>query len=192
MQVSRERESHDLAPARRAVTTLLVVDDDPRILDAYRRGVARVPAPTPTVHAASTAATALALARAHAIDAAIVDFRLGDDSGLELVAALRALAPTATIVLVSGYASMELGAEAIRAGADHAIAKPVAIADLLRRIAGEPWDPGSAAPATDEDTRWEHMQRVLLDCRGNRSEAARRLGIDRSTLLRWLARRAAP
>ena len=173
----------------RSQRTVLFVDDDQLLLAAYKRGLELKTGARALV--ASCLAEARALSRAHCPDACVVDYHLSrGESGLDLLGELRRRHANAVLVLVTAYGHLELGAAAIKAGADHVCAKPVALSEILKRIAGAP--PAMPAPieptASDERARWEHMHRVLRDCDGNRSEAARRLRIDRGTLQRWLER----
>lgn len=170
----------------RTIQTVLVVDDDAKLLEAYTRALERVGGKRAL--AAGSADEARSLFRAHRPEVCIVDMQLPcGESGIGLIRELRALDARAVMVLVTGYGSMEVGAEAVQAGANHVLAKPIRLQEILQRILG-------AAPPANHDTPsldqaiWEHMHRVLADCQGNKSEAARRLGVDRGTLQRWLER----
>lgn len=167
--------------------SVLVVEDDELLLATYASCLGRK-GHTP-VMAADTAAKARLLLAATAPELAIIDLQLSDGNGLDLVRFARAKYPSIEIVLVTGYGSLEIGAEAIRAGANHVIAKPVGINEILQRVTGTTETTPPETPSADR-AMWEHVKRVLRDCRGNQSEAARRLGIDRGTLARWLSRPA--
>jgi two-component system response regulator RegA len=175
-----------MVDARSAVRTVLVVDDDERLLAAYERALER----RYRVLLATTSAHGLALARTRRPDVAIVDLQLKLESGLELIRALKAHDPNMFVVLISGYASVEVAVAAIRAGADDVMPKPVTASEILDRLAGPRIEVPVETP-TLERAQWEHIHRVLADCGGNISMAARRLGMYRSTLQRWL-RRTAP
>jgi len=162
------------------VHSVLVVDDDGGLLAAYQRSLGR----SYTVLLAKTTAEALELARQHRPDVAIVDYQLKNESGIELVRALKSLDRNIFAVLISGYASVEVAVAAMRAGADDVLPKPITSGEILRRIGPQP-DPRVETP-TLARAQWEHVQRVLADCNGNISMAARRLGMYRSTLQRWL------
>jgi two-component system response regulator RegA len=123
---------------------------------------------------------------------AVVDLRLPDGSGLEVVREIRATTAAAPIVVLTGYGSIATALEAMRLGATHYLTKPVAVDDILAGFAR-----GVAAAALPEDptqvpslarVEWEHINRVLADSGGNVSEAARRLGIHRRSLQRKLAK----
>ncbi len=172
-----------------ASRVVLVVDDDEKQLAALARGDhAGVRMVT-----ARTVDDALKQASAITPEVAIVDLRLGKDSGIDLIRELKQAHPEMTIVLCSAYMSVVSAVAAVRAGADDIVQKPVSLPEVLRRVEQEQIDPAVASDDTPTLARmeWEYMMRVLDDCEGNVSEAARRLGIYRSTLKRRL-RRLAP
>ena len=169
---------------------LLVDDDDPlrsRLARALRdRGL--------TCVEAANAEQALAVARAEQPDLALVDLRLPDRNGLEVVRDLHALLPEARIVVLTGYGSIATALDAVRLGAAHYIAKPADADDVLQAFARGDGDPVAAVETPDSApslarAEWEHIQRVLADCDGNISEAARRLGLHRRSLQRKLHKR---
>lgn len=122
---------------------------------------------------------------------AIVDLMLRDGSGLDLISAFRELVPRTRIVLVTGFGSVSTAVEAIRLGAVDYLLKPVSAEELLAAL-----DPSRARkPSKDkpdipslERAQWEYIHRVLEQCEGNISEAARRLGLHRQSLQRMLKR----
>jgi two-component system response regulator RegA len=166
---------------------VLVVDDDQQILDGWKRGAGR----DRVVLGARDPVSARRLARANEFDLAIVDLRLGRASGIELVRDLRADVPDLLIALCSGYISVDVTVQAIRAGADAVVYKPTTFKEVLRRVQKLPSDPNLSETPSLARAEWEHMMRVLEDCNGNVSAAARRLGIFRSSLQRRL-RKIAP
>ncbi len=135
-------------------------------------------------------ATARRLASENELDLAIVDLRLGPASGIDLVRDLRADAPDLLIVLCSGYVSVDVTVAATRAGADVVVYKPITFKELLRRVQKSSTEPDLTDTPTLARAEWEHMMRVLEDCNGNVSAAARRLGIFRSSLQRRLRKMA--
>jgi two-component system response regulator RegA len=143
---------------------------------------------------AGSAAEALALAAAAPPDFALVDLKLGADSGLGLIAPLRALRADMQIVLVTGYASVATAVEAIKRGADNYLPKPVTAEALLRTLR----DRDAAVPPEAETMtplarlEWEHIAQALQECDGNVSAAARLLGMHRRSLQRKLAKRPGP
>lgn len=162
---------------------MLVVDDDNLVLNALARTFGR----HRTTFTASDPAQAIDLARRERPDLAIVDLRLGTASGVELVRELKAQAPDIVIALISGYHSIESTVVAVHAGADFVISKPVTGKDILQRVENGPVEDAElGATPTLAQAENEHIARVLSDCRGNISEAARRLGICRSSLQRRL------
>ena len=169
--------------------TVLVVDDDKAFCQAMagalrRRGLAVV--------VAHNYDDALAEAEAWSPDRAVVDLRMPGRSGLELVAALRRSDPHMGIVVLTGYGSIATAIEAIKLGATYYLTKPAEADDILAAFTRtapvmlEMPSPQSAKPL--DELEWEHLQAVLTDCRGNISEAARRLGMHRRSLQRKLAR----
>lgn len=174
--------------------TLLLVDDDERLRTrlarAFReRGL--------LVREAGDAAEALALAREDSPELAVVDLRLPDASGLAVVRGLCALDPTTRVVVLTGYGSIATAVEAMRLGAVHYVAKPADADDILEAFARA--ETGDAPPDDDPGpvpslarVEWEHINRVLADCGGNVSRAARLLGLHRRSLQRKLAKHPVP
>lgn len=172
---------------QQSIKTVLVVDDDEGLLRAYERAILVAKAKPFT---ASNVASATKLARETAPDLAIVDLQLGRDSGIDLVAKLKAMSSPPAVVMISGYGSIETTVSAMRAGADDVIEKPVAFAEIVRRLETKGQRAADFEPATLERAQWEHVQRVLADCGGNVSMTARKLGVYRTTLRRWLRKHA--
>ncbi len=122
-------------------------------------------------------------------DFAVVDLKLGAASGLVCVAAIHARAPAATIVVLTGYASIATAVEAIKLGAANYLPKPSNTDDILAAFAKAEGD--AAVPVVGRSTsiktlEWEHIHQTLADAGFNISEAARRLGMHRRTLARKL------
>ncbi len=128
-------------------------------------------------------------------DLAVLDLRMPGRSGLELLARLLQIRPQTRVIMLSGFGSIPASIDAIRAGAINFLSKPSDADDILGAfIRGDsPSTPQSVtefpAPSLAR-TEWEHIHRVLGDCGGNISEAARRLGIHRRSLQRKLRKRA--
>jgi two-component system response regulator RegA len=120
-----------------------------------------------------------------------VDLRLASDSGIDVVCGLRELDSTSFIMMLTGYGSIATALEAVRHGADHYLTKPVDADQIIlafktgRSIAGAS-SPGVGAVPSLARVEWEHIQRVLTDCEGNVSQAAKLLGIHRRSLQRKL------
>jgi two-component system response regulator RegA len=165
----------------------LVVEDDDvlrgRLARAFReRGF--------EVHEAETVAAAEREVLAAPPDCALVDLRLKDASGLDVVRALVAARPDVSVVVLTGYGSIATALEAIRLGARHYLTKPADVDEILSALARE--RSGAVPPPSGVPTlarvEWEHINRVLADCDGNVSQAARALGIHRRSLQRKLAK----
>ena len=121
---------------------------------------------------------------------AVVDLRMPGPNGLEMVATLMKDYPDMRIVVLTGYGSIATAVEAIKAGAVHYLTKPASAEEILAgfdRTEAVSELPAMETPALPE-VEWEHLQRVLAECGGNISEAARRLGMHRRSLQRKLAR----
>lgn len=171
-------------PPLGAGRSLLLVDDD----DAFRDRLARaLEARGFAVTAAADLPAAVAAARRQAPDFAVLDMRMPDASGQEVISAIAPLCPETKIVILTGYGSIASAVEALHHGAHHYLSKPIDADELtaaLLRIEGEvdAAAPPEEATPTLARAEWEHIQRVLTDVGGNVSEAARRLGIARRTL----------
>lgn len=164
--------------------SVLVVDDDEALLGAAERGFRQHGM---TAYLATCSAVAYDLATAHRPALMVVDLRLGDECGLDVVERLRADHPGAAIVMLSAYASVASTVAALRCGADLVLFKPVHPTEILRQIEGNPRaEVGALTTPSLARAEWEHVNRVLYDCDGNVSEAARRLGIYRQSLQRKL------
>jgi two-component system response regulator RegA len=176
-------------PPESASARLLVVDDDvpyrSRLCRALReRGL--------EVAEAGSAADALTLAQRFRPARAVLDLRMEDGSGLDLLADLRREHRELACVVLTGYGSIATALEAMRRGAVDYLTKPADADEVLRAF--EPrGDEDAAGPAADVPSlhrvEWEHIQRVLTACGGNVSRAARLLGMHRRTLQRKLATR---
>jgi two-component system response regulator RegA len=170
--------------------TILVLDDD----EPFRQRLARALRDRgyEVMEAASLAECAGAIADG-GFDRAVVDLRLGAASGLDAVAAIRQALPEASIVVLTGYGSIATALDAVRLGAAHYLTKPAAVDEILAAFERTQHDPERAAQSSHEvpslaRVEWEHINRVLSDCDGNISEAARRLGMHRRSLQRKLAK----
>jgi two-component system response regulator RegA len=173
-----------------AAASILLVDDEvvfrERLARALReRGFEVVEAGD---HASATAAVA-----AQELTYALVDLRLPTGSGLEIVRTIKQARPEASVVVLTGYGSIATALEAVKLGATHYLTKPASVDDILAGFASA----SPAVPLTDRSehdvpsldrVEWEHINRVLTDCDGNISEAARRLGLHRRSLQRKLAK----
>jgi two-component system response regulator RegA len=171
--------------------SVLVVDDDVRFAETLARALERRGFAASVAH---TIDEALAVARAQAVDAAIVDLRLGNEDGLKLIQPLHALGERIRIVVLTGYASIATAVKAIKLGADDYLAKPVTASTIVETLQrGE--KPASAPvaaraePMSPRRLEWEHIHRVLTENAGNISATARTLKMHRRTLQRKLAKK---
>ena len=123
---------------------------------------------------------------------AVVDMRLGDGNGLDVISALKRSRPDARAIILTGYGNIATAVTAVKLGAVDYLAKP---ADADEVVAALTYDGTSKAlppenPMSADRVRWEHIQRVYELCERNVSETARRLNMHRRTLQRILAKRA--
>lgn len=143
------------------------------------------------VHVACDLASALELAREHEPEFAVVDLRIGTESGLELVKQLSALDENTRIVMLTGFASVATAVEAIKLGAVHYLTKPATADEVvaaLQRTEGDASVAPAEQPLSIKRLEWEHLQKVLAEHNGNVSAAARALKMHRRTLQRKLAK----
>ncbi|MBM3570744.1 MAG: ActR/PrrA/RegA family redox response regulator transcription factor [Alphaproteobacteria bacterium] len=169
--------------------SLLLVDDDVPLLQRLasamqKRGF--------DVRTADSVAQGLSAAKSAPPAYAVVDLRLADGSGLDVVSALRTARPDMRIIMLTGYGNIATAVAAVKAGAVDYLPKP-ADADaiegaLLAR--GDTMPPPPENPMSADRVRWEHIQRVYEQCDRNLSETARRLRMHRRTLQRILKKHA--
>jgi len=170
------------------VLRILIVDDQPSFLAYNARAFKRC---GHTVYLATTTSAALSHAALTTIDLAFVDLRIGSEWGIAAIESLKSIQPAMRIVMVSAYAGIASTAAAMRAGAEDVLPKPMKPSELLQRFADSPDEVTMVdTPPTLDHATFEHMLRVLTDCKGNLSEAARRLGIHRQSLQRWMRTRS--
>jgi two-component system response regulator RegA len=179
MEKARAKPSHPI----------LVVDDDnifrTRLVRALEdRGL--------RAHGAASSAEALKLMREVRPVRAIVDLRMAEDSGLDVVQRLKAIDSTLTVIVLTGYGSIATAKEALRVGALDYLTKPADADQILAAFDSADAAPGERATPDSAPSlaqvEWEHIQRILADCHGNVSQAARVLGIHRRSLQRKLSK----
>jgi two-component system response regulator RegA len=172
----------------RIVASILVVEDDNAfrkiLVNAFReRGYEAEGVPD--------AATAIQAAERDSPEMAVVDLRLPDGSGLDVVQRLKAIDPSTAIVVLTGYGSIATALESVRLGAIHYLTKPTdadrILAAFQHGLASRPRDFATDPPSLAR-VEWEYLNRVLTDCGGNISEAARQLGMHRRSLQRKLSK----
>ena len=169
---------------------LLVLDDDHCLRNWLSRAMERRGfAP----YCAESIAEATALLQRVAPDYAVIDMRLEDGNGLEIIPVLKKVRPEARIVVLTGYGNLASAVAAIKAGANDYLAKPAGadqIAAALLSGDDESLPPPPDTPMSADRVRWEHIQRVFEQCSRNVSETARRLKMHRRTLQRILNKHA--
>lgn len=171
---------------------VLIVDDD----DIYRNRLCRAFADRGWKAAgAVNGADAVAVAAKTSPELAIVDLRLPGMGGLEIVRELRRLDESTCIIMLTGYGSISTALAATKLGASHYLSKPVDVDQILSayvQIIGKESEPLSAMTSQSVPSlarvEWEHIQRVLADCEGNISQAAKLLGLHRRSLQRKLTK----
>ena len=125
-------------------------------------------------------------------DYAIVDMRLEDGSGLELIKKIKELSPSTKSLLLTGYGNIATAVAAIKSGAIDYLPKPAEIEQIVAALTNSKQilPPPPENPMTADRIRWEHIQRVFFQCKRNVSETARRLRMHRRTLQRILNKHA--
>jgi two-component system response regulator RegA len=146
------------------------------------------------VSSAADGPAALDLAAEESPDLAIVDLRLPESNGLDIVRTLRAMDETTCIIMLTGYGSIATALTATKLGADHFLNKPADADQILAAYdrlqgGGSDTERDTGTVASLARVEWEHIQRVLTDCDGNISQAAKLLGLHRRSLQRKLNKR---
>lgn len=169
--------------------TLLLVDDDKPFLTRLERAMDKRGF---VVAIADSVAAGLAAVAANPPAFAVVDLRLEDGNGLEVVSSLHAKRPDARAVVLTGYGNIATAVTAVKLGAVDYLAKPADADDVVKALLASEEDRPSPPenPMSADRVRWEHIQRVYELCDRNVSETARRLNMHRRTLQRILAKRA--
>lgn len=191
MAALRMHELRSQAPSvtsEHPLPSILIVDDDEvlrsRLTTAFaNRGF--------DARAAASYEGAIALAERESPEYAVVDLKLPGRSGLDVVRALKEIDASTRIVVLTGYGSIATAMEAVRRGAAHYLSKPADVDDILAAFEREDFAAGpSSSPSIEPPSlarvEWEHINRVLTDCGGNVSEAARMLKVHRRSLQRKL------
>lgn len=169
--------------------TLLLVDDDEPFLRRLAKAMEKRGF---SVETADCVAAGKAIATARPPAYAVVDLRLLDGNGLDVVEVLRERRPDSRIVVLTGYGAIATAVAAVKSGAIDYLSKPADATDVMNALlaTGDDLPPPPENPMSADRVRWEHIQRVYELCDRNVSETARRLNMHRRTLQRILAKRS--
>lgn len=169
--------------------TLLLVDDDRPFLTRLARAMETRGF---EVEAAESVTAGIEYVRRSPPAFAVVDMRLEDGNGLDVIKVLAEARPNARAIVLTGYGNIATAVTAVKLGAIDYLAKPADADDVYNALMASPDDkaPPPENPMSADRVRWEHIQRVYELCNRNVSETARRLNMHRRTLQRILAKRA--
>ena len=176
-------------PVLQADRTLLIVDDDKPFLQRLARAMESRGF---QVIVAESIGEGLQAVEKSAPAYAVVDMRLGDGNGLDVISALKERRPEARAIILTGYGNISTAVNAVKMGAIDYLAKPADAEDVvaaLLALEGRKAEP-PGHPMSADRVRWEHIQRIYDLCSCNVSETARQLNMHRRTLQRILAKRA--
>ncbi|MCF6219141.1 MAG: response regulator transcription factor [Gammaproteobacteria bacterium] len=169
--------------------SLLLVDDDDVFCRVLSQALERRGFQVVLAHDVTQGSE---LAQQNPPEFAVVDLNMPGPSGLVMVEMLKQLDKHTKIVVLTGYSSVATAVEAVKLGATHYLTKPADIEEIINAFGREAGDASmeiSQKPKSVNRLEWEHLQKVLMDCNNNISEAARRLGMHRRTLQRKLQKR---
>jgi two-component system, response regulator RegA len=178
-----------VAAAMPSDRSLLIVEDDKSFLQRLARAMESRGF---TVKTAESVAEGLSQLAAASPAFAVVDMRLEDGNGLDVISALKQRRPDARAIILTGYGNIATAVNAVKLGAVDYLSKPVDADDVaaaLLALEGRKAEPPEN-PMSADRVRWEHIQRIYELCGRNVSETARRLNMHRRTLQRILAKRA--
>ncbi len=169
--------------------SLLLVDDDEPFLRRLAKAMEKRGF---SIETAGSVAAGKAIATARPPAFAVVDLRLEDGNGLDVVEVLREKRPDARVVVLTGYGAIATAVAAVKIGATDYLSKPADATDITNALlaAEDDLPPPPENPMSADRVRWEHIQRVYELCDRNVSETARRLNMHRRTLQRILAKRS--
>ena len=169
--------------------SILLVDDDEAFLKRLAKAMQRRGF---SVEMAGSVAAGKAMATARPPAYAVVDLRLEDGNGLDVVEVLRERRPDSRVVVLTGYGAIATAVAAVKIGATDYLSKPADANDVINALlqTGDTLPPPPENPMSADRVRWEHIQRVYELCDRNVSETARRLNMHRRTLQRILAKRS--
>lgn len=180
-----ETDPQEIGPDK----TLLLVDDDEPFLRRLAKAMEKRGF---EVETAGSVAAGRAVATARPPAYAVVDLRLEDGNGLDVVEVLREKRPDCRVVVLTGYGAIATAVAAVKIGATDYLSKPADATDVTNALLTQPdaLPPPPENPMSADRVRWEHIQRVYELCDRNVSETARRLNMHRRTLQRILAKRS--
>ncbi|MHB8886440.1 MAG: ActR/PrrA/RegA family redox response regulator transcription factor [Methylovirgula sp.] len=169
--------------------TLLIVDDDKPFLSRLSRAMETRGF---IVTSAQSVAEGLAAIAKEAPAFAVIDMRLADGNGLDVISELKAKRPEARAIILTGYGNIVTAVTAVKLGAFDYLAKPADADEIYSALMATRHDKAELPenPMSADRVRWEHIQRIYELCGRNVSETARRLNMHRRTLQRILAKRA--
>jgi two-component system response regulator RegA len=169
--------------------TLLIVDDDKPFCDRLGRAMASRGFVAET---AGSVSEGLAAIEINAPAYAVIDLKLGDGSGLDVMRALKSRRSESRAIILTGYGAIATAVVAVKLGAFDFIAKPANADEIVAALMSERLDriDNPEHPMSADRVRWEHIQRVYESCERNVSETARQLSMHRRTLQRILSKRA--
>jgi two-component system response regulator RegA len=169
--------------------TLLIVDDDRAFLTRVARAMEGRGF---IVTIAQSVAEGLAVIAHQPPAYAVIDMRLADGNGLDVISELKAKRPEARAIILTGYGNIVTAVTAVKLGAFDYLAKPADADDIYAALMATHHDKAEVPenPMSADRVRWEHIQRIYELCGRNVSETARRLNMHRRTLQRILAKRA--
>ena len=175
--------------AREVDASLLIVDDDKAFLERLARAMEGRGF---EVETADSVAAGIAAVQKSPPAFAVVDMRLGDGSGIEVISALKDRRPEARGIILTGYGNIATAVNAVKLGAVDYLSKPADADEIFHALMATQHDRAAVPenPMSADRVRWEHIQRIYELCGRNVSETARRLGMHRRTLQRILAKRA--
>jgi len=175
--------------ANLADKSLLIVDDDSPLRDRLARAMEKKGF---KVNQAESVKQGITLAKSSPPAFAVVDLRLGDGSGLEIVREIQKVKKESKIVMLTGYGNIPTAVAAVKAGAIDYIPKPADADDVENALLALPESKAIPPenPMSADRVKWEHIHRVFELCNRNVSETARRLKMHRRTLQRILSKRS--
>ena len=179
----------DIETLLKADPSLLLVDDDKAFLTRLERAMEKRGF---SVRAVDNVKDGLSAVEAQPPAFAVVDLRLEDGNGLQVISALHQRRPDARAVMLTGYGNIATAVTAVKLGAVDYLSKPADADDVINALLalGETQPAPPENPMSADRVRWEHIQRIYELCDRNVSETARRLNMHRRTLQRILAKRA--